>query len=152
MHSDRSVINTTYDNHEGGNMRRFASGSLAVLASVVISFASPQSADAEVTRAVLSASPAEFWGDCPGVITFTGTITVNAPGKVEYIFTRSDGAIDTITKTLVFKKVGTKEVTVTWTLGGQELPFYEGWETIKVTAPNEFVSNRAKFSLKCDLP
>ena len=83
-------------------MIRFASVSLAVLASVVISFASPQSADAEVTRVVLSASPAEFWGNCPGEITFTGTIMVNAPGKVEYIFTGSDGAIDTITKTLVF--------------------------------------------------
>ena len=115
-------------------MIRFAAGSLAVLASVIISFASPQSADAEVTRVVLSASPAEFWGNCPGEITFTGTIMVNAPGATA-LLTRLQRHWSL-----------TKEVTVTWTLGGQELPFYEGWEAIKVTAPNEFVSNRAAFS------
>ena len=133
-------------------MRRLAKISLAVFAAFIICFLAAQQADAKVTKAVLSASPAEFSGNCPGVIIFTGTITVDAPGKVEYVFTRSDGAIDTLTKTLVFKTAGTQKVKETWTLGGEIIPFYEGWEAIQVKAPNKFVSNKAQFSLKCNPP
>jgi|WetSurMetagenome_2_1015567.scaffolds.fasta_scaffold00196_9 hypothetical protein len=133
-------------------MRQVTAVGLAVLASAILCLASSQSADAKVTKAVLSAAPAEFQGNCPGVITFNGTITVDAPGKVKYIFTRNDGAIDTITKTLVFKKAGTQKVKTTWTIGGEIMPFYEGWEAIKVTAPNNFVSGKANFKLKCNPP
>ncbi|MDD1776149.1 MAG: hypothetical protein LUP94_02220 [Candidatus Methanomethylicus sp.] len=133
-------------------MRRYLSHPVTVMALLVLCLVLTQTADAKVTKAVLSASPAEFRGDCPGVITFTGTITVDAPGKVKYIFTRSDGAIDTITKTLVFKKAGTQKVKTTWTLGGQVLPCYEGWEAIDVTAPNTLTSNQAKFNIKCNPP
>ena len=40
-------------------------------------------------KAVLAASPAIYRGDCPGVITFNGSITSNKAGTVKYIFTRS---------------------------------------------------------------
>jgi len=118
---------------------------IAVVAAVPV-------ANAAVTRAVLSASPTLYRGDCPGVITFNGTITVDAPSTVTYIFTRSDGAIDTIKKKLVFRRPGTKGVSTTWTLGGMEVPYYKGWEAIKILAPRPIMSRKAGFELKCNPP
>ena len=137
---------------KGGKMKRYPVYALAVIALVVLCPALSKFADAKVTKAVLTASPAEFRGDCPGVITFKGSITVNAPGKVRYIFTRSDNAMDTKPKILVFSAAGTKKVMTTWTLGGSVLPYYEGWEAIKVEAPNSLTSKRAAFKLKCNPP
>lgn len=109
-------------------------------------------AHAKVTKAVLNATPADYRGGCPAVITFTGTVTTNGPGKVKYIFTRSDGAIDTITKTLVFKKAGTQNVSTTWTLGGTPLPYYKGWEATKILGAVPFTSNEAGFEIRCNPP
>ncbi len=126
--------------------------SIGVAATIFMCLGLLQSADAKVIKTMLTALPAEFRGNCPGVISFTGAITVDSPGAVKYVFTRSDGAIDTITKKLIFKKAGTQKVSATWTLGGQVLPFYEGWEAIKVTSPNNVISNKATFQLKCNPP
>ena len=118
-------------------------------------------AQAKITNAVLTATPADYRGACPAMIKFTGSITVDAPGKVTYIFTRSDGATDTITKTLVFKAAGSKSVSTTWQLGGDMLPYYSGWEAIKATwiplllppkpvRTRPFVSEHAPFVVRCD--
>ncbi len=112
----------------------------------------PTAAPAKVVSAVLNAAPAEYRGGCPAVITFNGTITVDKPGSVKYIFTRSDGAIDTITKTLLFKAAGTKPVTETWTLGGDVLPYYNGWEAIKILGRPPVFSKQAGFSVRCNPP
>jgi hypothetical protein len=108
---------------------------------------------AKVTKATLSASPKSWAGDCPKKIVFNGSITVDAPGTVTYVFTRSDGATDTKPKTLKFTAAGTKNVAEeTWTLGGPSLSNPKGWEAIKVTAPNAFESNHANFQISCDPP
>ena len=58
--------------------------------------------------ATLSPTPADYRGGCPGVITFNGTITSDKAQVVTYVFTRSDGATDTIPKTLTFTSAGSK--------------------------------------------
>lgn len=103
-------------------------------------------------KSVLAASPAIYRGDCPGVITFNGSITSNKAGTVKYIFTRSDGATDTITKTLIFTNPGTKTVKDTWQLGGTSLPYVKGWEAIKILSPRSVTSNQATFELRCNPP
>ncbi len=134
-------------------MSRFFLISLAVLVSVILCFALSHSAEAKVIKAELKAevdnrkgqAGAEPVCSCPAKVGFTGTVTVDAPGKVEYIFSRSDGAIDKKTKTLVFEKAGTQNVTDTWTIRKT----YKGWIAIKVKAPNDFESDKASFTLRC---
>jgi hypothetical protein len=102
----------------------------------------------QVTAVSLTASPAKYEGPCPGVIKFSGTITVNGRGTVKYTFLRSDGATAPVF-TLAFAGPGTKTVGTTWTLGGAALPNYSGWEAIKILSPNEMVSDKAGFELIC---
>ena len=109
-------------------------------------------AAAQVT-ASLTSTPSNYLGNCPGVVTFNGTITSDKPQSVTYVFTRSDGAIDTKPKTLTFKSKGeTQKVSDTWTLGGDGLPYYTGWESIKITSPAVVTSSQAKFELRCNPP
>ncbi len=89
---------------------------------------------------------------CPATVTFNGSITVDKPGTVRYIFTRSDGAIDTITKVLRFRRPGTKPVSTTWTLGGPGLTYYKGWQAIKILSPQPMESAHADFELGCNPP
>jgi len=105
--------------------------------------------DLHVTDASLEAHPMNYSGPCPGVIKFKGKITADAPGTVKYTFTRSDGATGPVYR-LDFVTAGTQEVETVWTLGDSSvLPHYEGWQTIKILAPNELESNTAKFVLDC---
>jgi len=89
-------------------------------------------------------------GPCPVTVKFGGFITANGPGRVQYTFTRSDGATGP-TLTLDFKAAGTQYVTSTWTLGGQGLNSFKGWQAIKILTPNEFESSRqtGSFGMKC---
>jgi hypothetical protein len=107
---------------------------------------------AAVTRAVLNPDMRLHAGDCPARVVFRGSITANAPGVVRYVFTRSDGAVDTDIKTLRFARAGTLPVTTTWTLGGAPLPQYKGWEAIKVLQTRPVLSNEAAFEVRCDPP
>jgi hypothetical protein len=86
------------------------------------------------------------------VITFKGTVASGKAQTVTYIFTRSDGAIDTNPKKLVFLRPGSKSVSETWTLGGDGLPYYVGWEAIKITRPSVVTSNQANFQIRCNPP
>jgi hypothetical protein len=108
-------------------------------------------ANANVKAATLSTAT-QYRGNCPGVVKFKGSITANKAGTITYIFTRSDGATDTVVKTLVFAGVGSKPVETTWTLGGDKLPYYKGWIAIKVLSPKVLVSKPANFELFCDPP
>lgn len=111
-----------------------------------------QNASATVTAVTLKAAKKVYSGDCPAKVVFNGTIKVNAPGTVSYIFTRSDGATDMLIKKLKFLAAGTKSVSTTWTLGGAMLPHYKGWQTLKVTGPNVIESTHADFEVRCDPP
>lgn len=112
-------------------------------------FLCTQTSQAAVTAVTLSPSVKLFSGDCPAKVTFSGTIKVNAPGTVSYIFTRSDGATDTATRTLKFLKAGSKAVSTSWTLGGSALPGYKGWQAIKIVG-TAIESPHAEFEIACD--
>jgi hypothetical protein len=92
-----------------------------------------------VTAVDLKANEPRFAGPCPTTLTFRGYITTNGPGRVEYTFTRSDGAVAPV-YTLEFKDAGTQEVSTTW---GPFTDNREGWPAIKVLSPNSFESNHA---------
>lgn len=99
-------------------------------------------------RARLDADPNSFRDECPAVITFTGEITTDSPGNVQYKFIRSDGANAPV-QTLEFNQPGTKTVSTTWTLGGPGLPTYDGWQAIEIVYPRETHSNKARFKIRC---
>lgn len=120
--------------------------------TIVMILCSSQGTWAAVTKATLKAAQKVYSGDCPGKIVFNGTITVNRPGTVSYIFTRSDGATDTRIKKLLFRAAGSKSVSTTWTLGGATLPNYKGWQAIKILSPNPLTSKHADFEVYCDPP
>jgi hypothetical protein len=107
---------------------------------------------AAVTKVTLAPVVKTYYGDCPAKIVFKGAITVNAPGVVSYIFTRSDGATDTITKKLKFTAPGTKAISTTWTLGGPALPSFNGWQAAKILGPKPIESAHANFAVYCDPP
>lgn len=105
-------------------------------------------AHAQEIQATLHATPTTYAGKCPGKITFAGRISARRPGRVQYKFIRSDGAFAPI-HTLNFSKPGTQAVSTTWTLGGDKLPHYDGWEAIEIVYPAYLTSNHAAFSLRC---
>lgn len=123
----------------------------ALIATVMLAV-SGQSAMAAVTKATLKPTKKVNSGDCPAKIVFNGTITVNSPGIVSYIFTRSDGATDTNIKKIKFLASGSKKVSTTWTLGGAALTNFKGWQAIKILSPNPLNSAHADFELYCDPP
>jgi len=116
------------------------------------------SSPCQVVAAELTGSTRIYKGACPVKIKFTGaikaagSISANKPCTVKYIFTRSDGAIDTEVKALKFTAPGTKPVSTEWTLGGPELPHYVGWEAIKVLSPNVLESPHCDFDVTCNPP
>ncbi len=99
-------------------------------------------------KAVLSAKPASYTGNCPALITFGGYIAVNQPMTVQYKFIRSDNA-EAPVQTLYFSSKSRQEVTTTWQLGGPGLPTYSGWEAIQIISPVSVQSNRAAFRVRC---
>ena len=105
-------------------------------------------AQAQEIQATLSATPATYIGRCPGKITFSGRITARRPGRVQYRFIRSDSAFAPI-RTLNFGYPGSQVVSTTWTLGGDKLPRYDGWQAIEIVYPVYLTSNHAAFSLRC---
>ena len=128
-------------------------GCLVFLACILFTLAGFDAANAQpVITARLKAVPESFSGKCPTTVRFEGVITVrnitNPPLKVQYRFTRSDGALAPV-ETLNFTGDGTKNVSTTWTLGGPSLPSYSGWQAIRVLYPQEVDSNKADFRIEC---
>ncbi|MGB0126831.1 MAG: hypothetical protein WBP72_04265 [Rhodocyclaceae bacterium] len=126
-------------------MHRQSMPSAAILAALAV-FACP--ASAAVTGSSLKASPAVYRGNCPGTVTFNGSITSNSAGAVRYTFTRSDGATSP-TRTLLFRRAGTLKVSTTWTLGG---PYFAGWQGLRILSVPGLRDKRANFELKCNPP
>jgi tetratricopeptide (TPR) repeat protein/thiol-disulfide isomerase/thioredoxin len=97
----------------------------------------------QVTAVSLQAVPDNYSGPAPAPIQFRGKITANGPGRVRYTFLRSDGFRGPVF-TLTFEKAGVKEVSADWLLGGGK---YEGWQALKLLAPNQAVSDKARFAV-----
>jgi thiol-disulfide isomerase/thioredoxin len=97
-----------------------------------------------VTAVSLQAEPKE--GPAPVCIVFRGKITTNGPGTVRYTFLRSDNARGPVF-TLTFDKARVKEVSASWQLGGPSSS-YAGWQALKVLAPNEVISENARFKIE----
>jgi hypothetical protein len=105
-------------------------------------------AHAQIT-ATLSAKHDNYSGTCPVEIKFKGTITSEKPGRVQYRFIRSDGALLPV-ETLEFGMPGAKEVKGSWMAGDANTPLYNGWQAIRIVYPEEVESNTAKFKVTCD--
>lgn len=112
----------------------------------------PSSAAAQkfrVTDVVLKADNPN--GPCPVTLNFTGSISTDSAGTVQYTFIRSDGATGPV-QTLDFKAAGTQTVSTSWTLGdAKSLPSYQGWQALRVISPNALESSRetGSFAMKC---
>ena len=121
---------------------------VAVLAVTCLLTATARSSAAQsfrVTAVSLEADPPKEGAPCPVTIKFPGTIKAKGRGVVKYTFLRSDGATGRV-HTLEFTAPGTRPVDTTWTLSP---PYYEGWVVLKVLSPNEMLSDKASFTLKC---
>jgi hypothetical protein len=140
--------------HEGGFGYSFSPK-----ANFTVTCAAAQPASLSAT---LSATPREYRGSCPGVITFDGTITVNGtfnspsnwPDQVGYQFVRSDGAKGPISYFLVHGTGPiTRTVSDTWTLGGPSVPNFRGWVQLNVWlthgGASAASSPQAAFMLSC---
>jgi len=105
--------------------------------------------DFRVTETLLTADSAEMRGPCPMKFNFKGYITANGPGTVKYTFTRSDGATGPV-YAIEFKEAGSQAVSTNWTLGhASRLPYFEGWQAIKIISPNNLESKQALFKATC---
>ena len=99
-----------------------------------------------VTSTTLTVSPTTYSGACspPIKFTFSGTITANRAGTVQYHFLRSDNSPSPV-QSLVFSGAGSMPVSIDWTLGGSAI----GWEQIYIDSPNHQAMAQAGFSLTC---
>jgi CARDB len=117
-------------------MRMKAIGAAVALAALLSAGAQA----ANITSVVVTATPNDYTGPCPVLITFKAAVTLDGPGRVAYKWLRSDGAIDTATHTpLSFTGPSTLYATTTWTLGAAEPKFqpFNGWQKIALTLDAE---------------
>ena len=98
----------------------------------------------------IHATPGAWVGPCPGTITFTAKVMGMPGDTVTVNWNRSDSATGTA-ETVVLDENGHATVTMTWTLGGDDLSEYEGWASLTATWPDgtEVTSREAKFKVKC---
>ena len=80
--------------------------------------------------------------------TFTAKIYTNAATTVKYTWLRSDNA-SSAEQSITFTGAGMQPVTTTWLLGANGSGTRTGWQRIKVTSPNDALSNQAEFTLTC---
>lgn len=134
---------------------------LIFAALAALCFSSTALAESSVSDVVstLEARPPSFAGNCPAQITFTGAITVQgnidprSPVQMGYTFLRSDGATGPVMYYTI-NAPGTQPVDTTWTLGGPQLPNYEGWVQLKAWPTRHLgfgysFSPRAMFRIAC---
>lgn len=106
------------------------------------------SASAEVARATLAASPAQFSGECPATISFTGRLVVERPGDVEYHYLRHDGTVAG-RKEVHFEKEGTYELEDRPTQQVDES--VSGWWML-VVPEQDVQSEKAGYTVTCESP
>ena len=132
------------------HLTTFFTAALLVLSTLPVrSSAAPQKF--RVTDVFLKADNANGGGKCPVTLNFTGYISADNPGSVQYVFIRSDGATGPV-QTLNFKAAGTQTVSTSWTIGdAKSLPSYEGWQALRVISPNALESSHetGSFAMRC---
>ena len=69
---------------------------------------------------------------------------------MELRWTRSDGAQRAAETVRLVP--GLNKVHSSWTLGGVDLPSYQGWQAVEILAPQALSSNEATFQLDCREP
>jgi hypothetical protein len=101
-------------------------------------------------RIIASAMPSSVVeADCPTTIKFSALVTYEGTGGTfEYVWLRSDGAIQTERSRITFSGPGTQVVRTTWTLGAATSTFH-GWAQLQILTTPNVVSNRAAFTLVC---
>jgi hypothetical protein len=97
-----------------------------------------------VTSVTASAIPPSYSGPCPYQFNFSGIITANGAGTVNYQWERSDGTSD-MPQSVSFSSAGSIVVTTYWYTGASGM----GWERVRILTPNSTVSNQAFFVLNC---
>ena len=135
---------------------------LALSTVALAAAAGPALAGSTITGALakLVANPPAAVGACPQTITFNGFVAVYGvfepghPVDFSLQFQRSDGAVGPVTHFSV-SAIGKHAVSDTWTLGGDALPTYAGWEQIKAWPTNHEggfgfgYSDKANFTVEC---
>ena len=136
---------------------RAAAGKTATVSQQVLRTPSPpaavqtaavgaaQALDLKVTDVRVEISPTVL-AACPTTMTLQAMITVNHPGLVEYRWESSDGAALPSNK-ISFPVSGTKTVVDTWVINY----LTTGSVYLRISVPNEFQSNPARFMLRSAL-
>jgi hypothetical protein len=96
-----------------------------------------------VVDVTASVGPNAYIDHCPGVFSFTGSVT-STSGTVTYRWERSDGATGP-EQTLSFAKSGTQTITDSWELSAVGT----FWERVHVLSPMDLSSNKATFTNAC---
>ncbi|HSR25370.1 MAG TPA: hypothetical protein VLW53_17575, partial [Candidatus Eisenbacteria bacterium] len=89
---------------------------------------------------------------CPFTFTFTATITYTGSGPVtlQYVWLRSDGAVQVQPFTVSFSGAGSQSLqSTTWTLSSSPNQTFTGWEQVQLRSSPVVLSNQASFSLTC---
>ena len=102
------------------------------------------------------AAPASITSTCPATILFTADVLYAGPDRVtvQYVWLRSDGALQLAPTAATFVGPGTIRIQTTWTLGdpnGQSPTFqpYRGWAQVQLLTDPPVLSNQASFILTC---
>jgi len=123
-------------------------GTTPTISSVtaVPSLASTTANDFKIISTDLNVNPPSYQGSCKTSVkfTFSGMITANGPGTVQYHFVRSDNATGPV-QSLSFSSAGSQPVSTYWALRST----HSGWEQIYIDSPNHETSGKANFSLTC---
>ena len=78
---------------------------------------------------------------------FSGVITTNGRGKVDFVWVGNDGKISS-RETLVFQKSGSQRVGTSEILEANKQK-YKGWKQLKIVSPSVSTSKMAEFLLAC---
>jgi hypothetical protein len=99
-----------------------------------------------VTAVSVAVDPATFSGTCPHGFIFTASITAKAAGTATYRWERSDqttGQAQSVTFTGT--GISTQQVTDQWDVATSGT----AWERLRVTVPNELLSNQVPITVTC---
>jgi len=89
--------------------------------------------------------PPTITGNCnPTRVHITGRLTATAPGKVTYVWLRSDKGASSVLS-LEFGKAGPLPVSYDWLVRSS----YSGWVALKVLTPAPQVSRKINFDVVC---
>jgi hypothetical protein len=90
-------------------------------------------------------SPPTIMGNCnPTRVHFAAHLTATGPGKVTYVWLRSDHGASAV-QTLVFGKAGPLPVSYDWLVRAHT----SGWVSLKVLTPAPRESRKVSFEVTC---